>query len=249
MKQQNTKNWIGVIFIAIGTLWLLDNFDLFFFGIPFSRLIFSWHTFAIIIGAIIISRNSKSFWGYFWLGIGLISFVKHLHFLPFVSFLTFSNLWPIIIILIGTWMILNMNDKKVERKNFITNEQSQNNLNEKTQIFFNENILNENVQFTSIKKLITTDNFKGGKINVLFGSLVLDLTQCKLEQGENVLDISVMFGGVQMRVPQDWLINSSVSSTFGGYEDKRFFNQNATKTETSLLIKGTVAFGGCEISY
>lgn len=248
MNKQNINIWLGIFFIAIGIIWLLDNFDLFFFGISVRSLIFSWYTFAIIFGIIIISHNPRSFWGYFWLVIGLMSFVKHLEFLPFFSFFTFGNLWPILIILIGTWMILSMNEKN-SMKNFSSTNQDQNYDIIFSQNIFHENTLNENVQFTSMKKIISTDELKGGKINVMFGGLVLDLTKCKLANGDNILDISIMFGSIEIHVPQDWVINSSVSTTFGSYQDKRFFIPSDAKKDSPLWIKGTVAFGGCEISY
>lgn len=241
MKENKTKNWIGLFFIVIGIIWLLQNFDLIYFGIDIKKIFFSWHTFAIIIGIILISNNPKSLGGYILLVIGIISLIKHLPFIPFISFLTFKDMWPLFLILIGTWMILNFNNNKKNKKikfDFVDQTTSS-----------NEDTINENIQFTTMKKSLISQNFSGGKINVWFGELKLDLTQSKLNFGENILDVNVMFGALELKVPSDWKINTSISATFGGIDDKRISNLININNESTLHIKGSVVFGGCEISY
>ncbi|MCX7874774.1 MAG: cell wall-active antibiotics response protein [Melioribacteraceae bacterium] len=241
MNSNKLKNYIGIFFILIGVLWLFENFDLIFFGFPLGKLIFSWHTFAIIFGAILISNNSKSFGGYFFITIGLISLLKHIPFNPLVSFLTFGNLWPLILIGIGIWMIMNLRSDKYENKiNFDFTEKVDST---------NENLINESVQFTSMKKIINSENFSGGNINVWFGELKLDLTQSKLKEGDNTLNVNIMFGSLELRVPTDWKVNTSISATFGGIDDKRIAKLINVQSNSTLMIKGSVAFGGCEISY
>lgn len=241
MNKNKFKDLIGIFFVIVGILWLLENFDLIILGIPFGRIIFNWHTFAIIFGLIFLSKNSKSFAGYFFISIGLIGLFRHLSFLPIFSFLTFGNLWPLIIILAGIWLILNYNHNKSEKKNYFDFNQSLN--------LSNENIIDETIQFDSQKKIIRTENFSGGKISVMFGELKLDLSQSKLNEGENILDFNVMFGSLELRVPTDWKINTSISATFGGIDDKRIASLVNIHSNSSLHIKGSVTFAGCEIFY
>lgn len=234
------KNLIGIFLIVAGLLWLFENFDIITLDYPIRKIIFSWYTLAIIFGSIIISKNHRSIWGYFLIIIGAIGIIKHFPFLPFVSFLTFSNLWPIILIILGTLMILNMNSKKNYHVKFQHYEKVDSS---------NDELINENVQFTSIKKNIINDNFKGGKINVAFGELKLDLSQAKLYEDENILDVNIMFGSLVLRVPTDWKIYSNLSATFGGIDDKRVTSLINSQSKSVLNIKGSVAFGGCEITY
>jgi predicted membrane protein len=280
MRTGNAKNWLGIFFIVIGLLWLSDNFNMFYFGIPFHHLIFSWNTFMIIIGAIIISNNSRTFWGYIFVGVGVVGTLKHLTFIPFLSFLSFSDLWPLVIILLGIWMILNMNGKRhSDRKHFrdhsdnyftkggpANSEFWEERIDEKTREHFHQSFSNfgnsagnnqpydtdqidEAAVFTGIKKYITSQNFMGGKISAIFGSVELNFTQAKLAPGEHVLEVTSIFGSVELRVPPEWKIVTNVTATFGGFEDKRYINSNIQMNpEATLVIKGSVVFAGGELS-
>lgn len=252
MKSNTSRNWVGIIFIAIGLLWLVDNFNFTFFDFPIKHLIFSWQTILIIIGALIISKNSRSFAGYFLLFIGILGTLKHLHYIPMFSMLTIGNLWPLIIIFIGIWMILNMNGHKEKREKEFYEKEFHNFSESKftNQAAYDLEYINESVQFSSVVRVNNSQNFKGGKISASFGSLKLDLSQAKLAPGENYLELNASFGGIELRVPQDWKIVSNITSTFGGFEDKRFYSvQSQTQSDSVLILTGTVAFGGGEIYY
>lgn len=277
MKTNNAKNWVGIFLIVIGLLWLVDNFDFSPFNFPIHRVFFSWHTFMIIVGAIIISNNSRSFWGYIILGYGIVGTLHKIPFFPFSHLLTFNNLWPIVIILLGIWMILNINERRnlQQNKNDVlfsrggqeNSEFWKKHFNEKTKEKFNygetnnqsnfsssnktyeADIIDEAAVFTSSKSFVTSQNFRGGKVSAVFGSVELNLTRAKLAQGENILDISSVFGSVELRVPPEWKIITNVSAAFGGFEDKRYLSfSTQPNTDSLLIIKGSVVFGGGELS-
>ena len=69
----------------------------------------------------------------------------------------------------------------------------------------NEDHLNVNSVFSSIEKTILSKDFKGGKINNLFGSTELDFTNADII-GTAILDISQTFGETTIAVPADWRI-------------------------------------------
>lgn len=281
MRTGNAKNWIGIFLVIVGLFWLTDNFNVFDFGFPIHHLIFSWNTFMIIIGAIIISNNNKSFPGYVILGFGIVGTINKLPFFPFFGLLTFGNLWPLIIILAGIWMILNINGRRNGRdfndrnhsEKFFSQGGPENSefwkqhVNEKTQEHFRNweshnnfnfagnrktydlDTINESAVFTSSKSIVTSQNFKGGDVSAVFGSVELNLTQAKLAPGEVVLNVSSIFGSVELRVPAEWKIITNVSAAFGGFEDKRYLSITVQPNPDSvLIIKGSVVFGGGEIS-
>ncbi len=254
MNNSNGRNILGVILMVVGGLWIIDNFNLFgYMNFP----IFSWHTFFVIAGAIIISNNSKSFWGYLLIVIGAVGWLKHLPFIPFAQFLNFRDLWPLIIFGLGLWLILNQREKanntnqnqKCGREN--NNPFTQPNTNNFASSSTTESSLdfiNELASFTSVEKRINSQSFKGGKVAATFGSLLIDFRQSKLAPGEHILDLSVAFGGVELYFPQDWKVIVNVSSVFGGFDDQRYPNFNNNSTNDSLLIiKGSVVFGGGEL--
>ncbi|MFA7420518.1 MAG: LiaF domain-containing protein [Melioribacteraceae bacterium] len=258
MKNSNSKNLLGVILMIVGGLWILDNFNFGFIDFPFHSLIFSWRTFFVIAGAIIISNNSKSFWGYLLLGVGLVGWLRHMPFIPFVEFLNFRDLWPLIIFGFGLWLILHQKEKSNNTKDDLHNarqnnnpfsENPANNFGSTSTSDYSYEYLNENAAFTSVKRFVTSQGFKGGKASASFASVLLDFRQAKLAPGEHILELSAVFGGVELYVPQDWKIIVNVSSVFGGFEDKRFLSLNSQPSSDSvLIIKGSVVFGGGELS-
>ncbi len=99
-------------------------------------------------------------------------------------------------------------------------------------------------------KVIITENFSGGNITAIFGGSEIDLSNCKLAEGENVIDVLLMFGGTSIFVPKEWNINVNVTPLFGGFSNKwrRNFSGPFDTTHT-LVIKGVAIFGGGEIKY
>jgi predicted membrane protein len=75
------------------------------------------------------------------------------------------------------------------------------------------------------------------------GGLEIDLHNASIK-GEAVIDIFAMMGGVEMRVPEDWLVVIEGFPFMGGYENKTHAPKDTTKR---LVIKGTAVMGGVEI--
>lgn len=264
MKNLSGNKILGIILMVIGGIWILDNFEFGFIGIPFHSFIFSWHTFFVIAGAVILSKNNKAFWGYLLLGIGLVGWMRHFPFLPFHQFLNLGDLWPLILLGFGLWMILHKNEKNNHEQyekfeNLHQDRQNYNPLNGETfgnpaqnsanSFSFDLDTIDESAVLTTVKKSITSQSFKGGKVSAVFGHVALDFRQAKLAPGEHVLDVSAIFGGTELHFPQEWKIIVNVSSVFGGFDDKRFVNFNAVQDSDSVLvIVGSVVFGGGEIT-
>ena len=68
------------------------------------------------------------------------------------------------------------------------------------------------------------------------------------DQGEAILEVNCVFGGVEIRVPETWHVHSRNLPVFGGYEDKtRHPNNPAVGSPKTLIVTGMVVFGGIEI--
>jgi predicted membrane protein len=252
MRNSNGRILIGTILMILGGLFFLDNFN--FFNFPFfydfnlRHIIFSWHSIFIIIGLVMIVNHRDHFLGYIFIGIGLFGLLRH--FVPFFFDLDFRDLWPIIILFVGLWLILKRNDR-VSRYNHnfehgTTSSQAEQQSSSTSEL--NDSIDDVSI-FNTIKKAIHSQNFRGGKATSIFGSIKLDLTNAKLAPGENVLDITCIFGGVDIRVPQDWKVVVNVTSVFGGFDDKRFAGFNTQTSNNVLIIKGSAIFGGGDLLY
>jgi predicted membrane protein len=108
------------------------------------------------------------------------------------------------------------------------------------------------IESTSIfgggSKVLFTDNFKGGNIVSIFGGSEINLVNCKMAPGLNVIEITALFGGTTLMVPADWRVEIDVLPLFGGFGDNRKKDPGKDiKQDATLLIKGIVLFGGGEI--
>ncbi len=240
MTHSNRSNWFGIILVIIGILFLMDNFSFpFLYGFGIHSIIFSWHTFFLIIGIVIIINHKNSFWGYVFIAIGLFGLSRH--WVPFFYQFEFGDLWPIIFLAFGIWLILRRNSKTVYSKGSYNTQFAESQTEERA----NEYMLDESCSFSEIKRTLHTDNFKGGRISVVFGSVRIDLSDSKLAPGDNILHVEVVFGEVKLRVPPDWRVVINDSSLFGGFNDKRYPNlSDSPKSEGLLIIKGSTVFGG-----
>lgn len=234
--RNNTKDWLGLILIAIGVLWIADNFFLFDFDM--RGLIFSWHTLFIIIGIVLLNSQRNSIPGVIFLVLGLFGILNHIA--PFNIHFRFRDYWPILLIIIG-FIILSKRKsipiKTESKEEFSTNENN---------TYYGDTI-DESTIFNSTHRMINSDNFKGGRISSVFGSSKINLYNAKLSPGENYLELTCIFGGCEIVVPRNWKVIVNVTSIFGGFDDKRFLASDAIYTEGVLIIKGTVLFGGGEI--
>jgi predicted membrane protein len=102
--------------------------------------------------------------------------------------------------------------------------------------------------FGGAERLVTSEQFKGGKATALFGGIDIDLRQAGMADGEHSLDLTVLFGGIDVWVPRDWDVWVTGSPIFGGIDDKRVTSRAAEITSKGRLhINAFVMFGGIDI--
>lgn len=86
--------------------------------------------------------------------------------------------------------------------------------------------------------------FRGADLLAILGGCQLDLRQAAI-QGEAVIEVFVMWGGIEIRVPEDWTVSSRIVPLMGGVEDKTRPPQGATAHH--LILRGFAIMGGVEI--
>lgn len=244
MQTTNRRIWLGIIFIALGGLFLLDNFKIFYFD--FRDLFFSGHTILLIIGTIFLVNHKNSLVGYILIGLGLIGVLRHL--LPtFLFDFTFGDLWPILLLVFGLWMVLHRRDRELRHNIQMSAEGIAQNINASS---YDADLIDVVSAFTSVNRIVNSQNFRGGKVTTLFAGTKLDLSSAKLAPGEHTLELTTLFGGATIRVPQNWKVILNVTSILGGFDDKRFAQfSNPEVSEGILVVKGITLFGGGELLY
>jgi predicted membrane protein len=90
-------------------------------------------------------------------------------------------------------------------------------------------------------------DFRGADLFALMGGCKLDLRQATIAGNEAVIDVFVMMGGIELRVPETWSIDARVLPLMGGISDERRPSAPAGTETQRLVIRGTVLMGGVEI--
>lgn len=84
----------------------------------------------------------------------------------------------------------------------------------------------------------------GGRIKTAFGHCVLDLSACTFAP-ETHFSIETSFGSLELILPRNVRVNSSVEAAFGGVETKG----HPDSADAILNLCGSTAFGATQIRY
>lgn len=214
---------VAAILIILGTGFLLDQMNVLYF----SDIISNWWPLIIIaIGLVLLTRSHGALMpAMIVLIIGVLLQANELHMLPWGFWATF---WPLMLVAIGVGILFS-------KRKHVKNHQ------------FNRDLIDIVALFTAGKHVIKTDDFKGGDISTIFGGADLDLRYAEMKSGKATLDLFVAFGGVNIKVPENWRIEGSGLPLFGGYDDKTRQNYVDLTTAPVLQIKYFVMFGGVEV--
>jgi predicted membrane protein len=92
-----------------------------------------------------------------------------------------------------------------------------------------------------------SQGFRGGELTTILGGCEVDLRQASIRENEEaVIDIFAIWGGIEIRVPEDWSVTLKAFPFMGGIEDKTHSPKDDVKKR--LLVKGIVIMGGAEIN-
>lgn len=105
------------------------------------------------------------------------------------------------------------------------------------------NTINEVNVFTGTRRVITDQDFRGGKVACVFGGITLDLTGANIAGESARLDVSAVYGGAVIRIPLTWDLVMRGGGVFGGYSDQTVHPPRTPETK-KLIVKGGAVFGG-----
>lgn len=251
MVNRSGKVWAGLIIVGIGSLLLLNNL-----GLHLPHWIFNWSNWLIVIGLFVGVRNNfrNSSW-FIMILIGSYFTLEEI----FRGYDMTNVVFPVMLLALGLFLILKPKSTHNFRKNKWKNKNSGYNTFEQVNPLgqepdtsadakkdFNPNDYIDSVNvFGSSNQVIYSKNLKGGEITAVFGGGDINLTQSDFE-GQIILEVTAVFGGVKIVVPPTWQIKSEVTAVFGGVDDKRAIYPASEQSNKLIIIRGTVLFGGVE---
>jgi len=235
-REKNFRVNIGIIFggliLLVGILLLLDNLHL----VEFKQDIWDfWPVVIILIGLSQLFNTASgrfSFFGLFLVALGVLLLLNELGHLDFEIW----TLWPVVVIIMGFHIIrhhIQGTGKGRGRHSWMGGSR------EVDKDFINVSAILGGGEYTFSSK-----DLKGGKLTAIMGGGELDLRNCAFQSPQIHLDVFVLMGGYEIRVPKDWNVIARVTPLLGGIDNKTVKLNDSKK---DLIITGTIFMGGFEI--
>lgn len=221
---------IGVAVIVVGMLFLIDNLG--WIDLDFRRHFLP--TGLIFFGGLKLLQTRTSsgrLVGGGLIAAGCLIFLSRLGFID----ISWRELWPVLLIAVGVVVVFKSSTgrsvlKQVGAKPGPDNE-------------FEQTEVDITSFMGAFKRRIITADFRGGEITALMGGCDLDLRQSSIN-GEAVLNVFSLFGGVTIKVPIDWTVVLQGTPIMGGFEEKTVPPATPGKV---LYVRGYAIMGGLEV--
>lgn len=222
---------VGIIFLLLGLYFLLNNFDLVPFTLP--DYITSWQVFLILIGLLLLASRERRGGGIILVVVGLVFLLPE--FLDISVGEIVRQFWPLALVIIGVVLLFRRSQEK-KTINFPSEAENSVDYTDETSILGGSD------------RLITSDQFRGGKITTILGSNEINFVNARLADGQHELDIFTLFGSTELTVPSDWNVKISVTSILGSFEDRRRYpTAFSSENPKQLVVTGVVLFGSGEL--
>ena len=98
--------------------------------------------------------------------------------------------------------------------------------------------------FSGQKVKFDKEPFTGADLTAVFGGVECDLRNAIIES-DVVINVSSIFGGIDILAPSNVKVKTKSSSIFGGVENRS--NTNGEENTHTIYVNGTAIFGGVEI--
>ena len=188
--------------------------------------------------------TQRFFWGFFIIGLGFLFLLDNLGVVDFGDFV--SKFWPLILILVGAKMILTRRTSAgVHSRGDVDS------VDDSTSVNFNHN-------FGDVRLKLNSQEFTGGEVSNVFGSVEIDMEDIVLAGGSHKLNLKGVFGDMIIILPKSAPINISANTTFGSVRIKKisssgisgnliYKSEDFDSAENSLTIHATQVFGDIRV--
>ncbi len=221
---------LGLTVVTIGVLWLLSKMGI----LAMASLWHYWPSIIIFMGLGNLFQRGVGFshriFALLTIGTGA---ALQLHTLGWI-YLQWGFIWPAIIIVVGLWIagasIFSSRRKRPKKKR-------------KT-----PEIPQDFVLFGGRDERITDEDWAGGEATAVFGGYNIDLRHAEMKGNEVVLEARAIFGGVEIKVPDHWVVELKGAPIMGAFEDKTRPPRPEPGADTKkLILTGVAIFGGVEV--
>lgn len=222
MNKQRGQFIVALVLIALGVVFLMGNLDI--IDVDIGDLISTWWPLVLITLGVtgLFQARTAPIGSIFLIVIGVVFLLITL------DVADYDILWPIVIIAAGVWVLLQ---NRMSRRSAAPD--------------VGQDSVNVSALFSGSVQRITSQSFQGGNVSATFGGVELDLRGARLAEN-SVLNVNVFAGGVELRVPDEWLVNVNGSPVLGAIECSKP-QPAGTEDAPTLTINASVTLGGLDI--
>lgn len=227
---------MGVLVIAVGLLFLLDNLDI----IDVHDALAFWPLVFIFAGvAKLLDTSSPNGYlvGLAGIGVGVVMILQRLGIIHF----SWRAAWPLILIAVGLMVVYRaMTGQRTVRVGMVVADG-------KDKLQDMPDAGSQTVDVTAVlggfERRVHTQDFRGGEVTAVMGGCALDLRGASMS-GEAIIHVFAFWGGVTLKVPPDWTIILEGTPILGGFEEKTIAPPDNSKR---LIVRGYAIMGGVEV--
>jgi len=214
---------MGLFIIAAGLLFTLDNLGL----THADEYLRYWPLALVAIGLLKLWQTREgagnTFGGLVFTLVGMWLLLEQLA----VIRISFQDMWPLLLVIFGAYLVWT---GATGRRRTPANDST--------------STISGMAILGGVSRGSNSREFRGGDLTAILGGCEIDLRRAAIN-GEAVIDIFAMWGGIELKVPEDWAVESRVTPLLGGVEDKTRAPQGSTAHR--LVLRGFAIMGGVEI--
>ncbi|RPJ61975.1 MAG: hypothetical protein EHM23_05015 [Acidobacteria bacterium] len=234
----------GGFVIIVGFLFLMDNLGLIYAGSFFDY----WPSVFIIIGLVRVAQADSGpgrMVGFIFALVGFLWILDNLGAFEF----SLARLWPLLLILIGLVIIWKSLARTAPAARTLSTSDSTAGAEKElpwppASASADGEVVQGVAVLGAFKRVTNTQNFRGGSLTAFMGGCEVDLREASMSSSPIVIDIFAVWGGVELKVPADWVVELRGLPILGGFDDKTRHPREQLKR---LIVKGMVIMGGVEI--
>jgi len=245
-NSQRPGLWPGFLLVCLGAGLLARELGL----LPAHvRVLDFWPLFIVLVGISILLRRGG--WGSALLGLaftalGSVLLAGNLGFLA----TSVTRFWPVLVILLGLHALLRRGAEEGPSPPAEYLDEYEGDLSAEgvtSTALSSQDRLQRQYTCAGAELRIESRSWKGGELGVTAGGVELDLRHAQLDPDGALLVVSVLMGGVDIRVPDTWHVSLDVVPFLGGADDMTRSTQGVSSAPR-LRITGNVTLGGVSVS-
>lgn len=219
---------LGAFILIIGIISLIDNLNIF----NTKNLLQFWPMIFIVLGGLKISQANNSSGHLIGGSLVFAGILMTLNHLGLISF-GMRDFWPVFLILGGLIVIFKDRIMQPNANSTIDGELSPG----------SDSKIDVIAVMSGNQSKNSSLDFRGGEITAIMGGVELDLRGASI-QSEAVLNVFSVWGGIVLRVPNDWTVVNNGIAIMAGIDDQTVPAMNSGKR---LIVTGYAVMAGVEI--